>query len=129
MNLKMKLFVRSLIEKLGKWNSGSQSNKDNFRSGINVIIGSIFFLIPLALLFIWSGLETIDDLIDTDAEKKERQAISDSLRQWKTDRNKTIEKNRLLSNAHPNVKKALEAKGLKLSCGIDENYTITFDDQ
>jgi len=126
---KKKTVLRSLVEKIGK--SGGVTNKEDYYfTGILTIVG-FAMLIAIAANIVIKTVEFGDYLIVTDAEKAEMREQEAQKRQEK----KLIEKGKkiyrikqLLPNAHPNVRKSIEAKGLELSCGSDWNYTITFDD-
>lgn len=129
-----KTFVRSLVEKIGKWGGSDDPNADHYSSGIFAIVG-VAILIAVAASLVFRTLEFGDYLIVTDAEKEEMREQEARKRQIERENERVIQNiekmqriTQLLPNAHPNVRRAIEAKGLKLSCQGDENYTITFDD-
>lgn len=128
---KKKTVLRSLVEKIGRWNNdGDLNNTDNYSSGV-ITIGGAALIVIVAIGTINYAVEWGDYLIVTDEEKaemREQEARKRQEEQW-IEEGKTIGRiKQLLPNAHPNVRRAIEAKGLELSCGGDANYTITFDD-
>jgi hypothetical protein len=142
---KKKTVLRSLVEKIGKLSWDGVINKksdpnynpnyktDYYFEGILTIVGVAILIGTVANIAI-KTVEWGDYLIVTDEEKAEMREQEAQKRQRERERQQAIENKRkreriaeLLPNAHPNVRRAIEAKGLKLSCG-DENYTITFDD-
>jgi hypothetical protein len=132
---KKKTVLRSLVEKIGGWNNtGDFNNTDNYSNGI-VIMGGAALIVIFAIGTINRAVEFGDYLIVTDEEKAEMREQEAQKRQrereiqqavWDKEKMERIAQ--LLPNAHPNVRRAIEAKGLKLSCEGDANYTITFDD-
>lgn len=132
---KKKTRFRSLVEKIGTWNNtGDLNNTDNYSNGVFTIGGAALIVI-FAIGTINYAVEFGDYLIVTDEEKAEMREQEAQKRQRERERQQAIENKRkreriaeLLPNAHPNVRRAIEAKGLELSCKDDENYTITFDD-
>jgi hypothetical protein len=135
---KKKTVLRSLVEKIGKLSWDGVINKksdpnynpnyktDYYFEGILTIVGVAILIGTVANIAI-KTVEWGDYLIVTDDEKKEMRIRDERIRERERNTQAMDRIAQLLPNAHPNVKKAIEAKGLKLSCG-DENYTITFDD-
>ena len=128
---KKKTVLRSLVEKIGRWNNdGDLNNTDNYSSGV-ITIGGAALIVIVAIGTINYAVEWGDYLIVTDEEKaemREQEARKRQEEQW-IEEGKTIGRiKQLLPSAHPNVRRAIEAKGLELYCGDDLNYTITFDD-
>ena len=114
-----------------------QKKKTDLRSLIveySIIGFVILFLGAGAIVLTINIIEFTDDLIVTDAEKAEMQEkearkreLEREYQQFIRDKKQTEFIALILPNAHPNVRRAIEAKGLKLSCGPYQNYTITFD--
>lgn len=132
---KKKTVLRSLVEKIGRWNNdGDLNNTDNYSSGV-ITIGGAALIVIVAIGTINYAVEWGDYLIVTDAEKAEMREQEAQKRQREREIQQAIRDKeqmeriaQILPNAHPNVRRAIEAKGLKLSCGPYQNYTITFDD-
>ena len=131
---KKKTVLRSLVEKIGRWNNdGDLNNTDNYSSGV-MTIGGAALIVIVAIGTINYAVEFGDDLIVTDEEKAEIREQEARNRQLEREYQQAIRDKeqmeriaQILPNAHPNVRRAIEAKGLKLSCGPYQNYTITFD--
>jgi hypothetical protein len=132
---KKKTVLRSLVEKIGRWNNDADLNNiDNYSSGV-ITIGVAALIVIVAIGTINNAVELGDYLIVTDEEKVEMREQEAQNRQREREIQQAVRDKeqmeriaQLLPNAHPNVRKAIEAKGLELSCGGDANYTITFDD-
>jgi hypothetical protein len=132
---KKKTVLRSLVEKIGRWNNdGDLNNTDNYSSGV-ITIGGAALIVIVAIGTINYAVEWGDYLIVTDEEKAEMREQEAQKRQREREIQQAIRDKeqmeriaQILPNAHPNVRRAIEAKGLKLSCEGDANYTITFDD-
>jgi hypothetical protein len=132
---KKKTVLRSLVEKIGGWNNtGDFNNTDNYSNGI-VIMGGAALIVIFAIGTINRAVEFGDYLIVTDEEKAEMREQEAQKRQREREVQQAVRDKeqmeriaQILPNAHPNVRRAIEAKGLKLSCEGDANYTITFDD-
>ena len=132
---KKKTVLRSLVEKIGRWNNdGDLNNTDNYSSGV-ITIGGAALIVIVAIGTINYAVEWGDYLIVTDAEKAEMREQEAQKRQREREIQQAIRDKeqmeriaQILPNAHPNVRRAIEAKGLELYCGDDLNYTITFDD-
>jgi len=131
---KKKTVLRPLVEKIGRWNNtGDLNNTDNYSSGV-ITIGGAALIVIVAIGTINYAVEWGDYLIVTDEEKVEMREQEARKRQLKREYQQAIRDKeqmegiaQILPNAHPNVRRAIEAKGLKLSCGPYQNYTITFD--
>lgn len=131
---KKKTRFRSLVEEIGAWNNtGDLNNTDNYSNGVFTIGGAALIVI-VAIGTINYAVEFGDYLIVTNEEKAEMREQEAQKRQRERERQQAIENKRkreriaeLLPNAHPNVRRAIEAKGLELYCGGFQNYTITFD--
>ena len=114
-----------------------QKKKTDLRSLIveySIIGFVILFLGAGAIVLTINIIEFADDLIVTDAEKAEMQEkearkreLEREYQQFIRDKKQTESIALILLNAHPNVRRAIEAKGLELYCGGFQNYTITFD--